>query len=350
MADDRVSFEERRLGLEKSITDATGTSPSNPLTRAISEAAGVGARYGDSVVGLFDPVKSPDGKSWQDMSTGEKAAAVLRRTQAVVGTALGLAGLLQDMADVAFANLTNPIAALLPPFPAATMTMLYVGLPHAHSHPPSLIPPAPPVPLPSLGPIMVGNCVRVLIGGLPAARSGDLGFAPTCCGFMPIFQIKTGSSNTFIGGSRAARMLDICNVCGPPPEKRSLSAAQKALEMLAKVVAPALGIAADLGEAATVSDPAQASAKALAAAMASAQMAADAAAMAVGNMMGKDPCIPPVMSPPSYGAVTLGIPNVLIGGFPMINTLEFAKMALNALKRLAAKMKELAARLVGKSG
>ena len=53
--------------------------------------------------------------------------------------------------------------------------------------------------------------------------------------------------------------------------------------------------------------------------------------------MGTDPCTPPVAGPPSIGAVTLGMPNVLIGGFPMVNIPNPAGPILNALKRLAAK-------------
>jgi uncharacterized Zn-binding protein involved in type VI secretion len=61
---------------------------------------------------------------------------------------------------------------------------------------------------------MVGGCVSVLIGGLPAARAGDLGLAMTCVSFSPPFEIYTGSSKVFIGGSRAARMGDITKHCG----------------------------------------------------------------------------------------------------------------------------------------
>jgi uncharacterized Zn-binding protein involved in type VI secretion len=244
--------------------------------------------------------------------------------------------LLQDMADVGFANLTSSIAAVFPPFPAATLTMMYVGLPHAHSHPPSLIPPAPPIPLPSIGTILYGTCVRVLIGGLPAARAGDLGLAPTCCGFAPFFQIKTGSSNVFLGGARAARMLDICVVCGPA-EPRVASAFAKAMEVIGRVVAPALGVGADALEAAVEVSPAMAAAKAMSAAMGAAQMASDAIALAISAAMGKDPCLPPVMGPPGMGAITLGVPNVLIGGFPMVNIPDPAGPLLNALKRLKPK-------------
>jgi uncharacterized Zn-binding protein involved in type VI secretion len=253
---------------------------------------------------------------------------------------MGAAGVLHDMVDVGFANLTNPIANLLPEFPAATLTMLYVGLPHAHSHPPSLIPPAPPVPLPSIGTIMFGTCVKVLIGSLPAARSGDIGLAPTCCGFAPFFQIYTGSSNVFIGGARAARMLDVCKVCGKG-EGRKMSKIAVAMA--------ALGMAGNVADAATESNAAMATAAGVAAIADAAQLAADAVAIAMTSAMGTDPCIPPVMSPASIGMVTLGMPNVLIGGLPMPNLPNPADAVMGALKRLAAKLKSLAG-LAGKGG
>jgi uncharacterized Zn-binding protein involved in type VI secretion len=320
------TFEERRLALEKRVTDATGIPAANPMTRAVSEMAGVGARYMDGVKGVFDPPTTSDGRGWDKMSTGEKAAAGIRKVQQTAGTIMGATGLLQDMVDVGFANLTAPIAAMFPEFPAATLTMLYVGLPHAHSHPPSLIPPAPPVPLPSIGTIMFGTCVKVLIGGLPAARSGDIGLAPTCMGFAPFFQIYTGSSNVFIGGARAARMLDICKVCGKG-EGRKMSAVGVAMGALGMAAAPS----------------------GLAAAMNAAQLAADAIAMAMTSAMGTDPCIPPVMPPPSLGMVALGMPTVLIGGFPMPNLPNPANALMNALKRMGGKLKSLAS-LAGKGG
>jgi uncharacterized Zn-binding protein involved in type VI secretion len=334
------TFEQRRAALENRVNQATGTDGNNPVTRSVSEMAGVGARYMDSVVGVFQPPQTSDGRGWDKMSTGEKAVAGIQKVQQAAGAVMGAAGVLQDMVDVGFANLTNPIANLLPEFPAATLSMLYVGLPHAHSHPPSLIPPAPPVPLPSLGAIMFGTSVKVLIGGMPAARSGDIGLAPTCCGFAPFFQIYTGSSNVFIGGARAARMLDVCKVCGKGEGRKSSKIG---------VAMAALGMASNIGQAATESDAAMAAASAIAAAADAAQMAADAVAVAMTSAMGTDPCIPPVMSPPSLGMVTIGMPNVLIGGLPMPNLPNPADAIMGALKRLAAKFKRKAG-VAGKHG
>jgi hypothetical protein len=67
--------------------------------------------------------------------------------------------------------------------------------------------------------------------------------------------------------------------------------------------------------------------------MNAAQMAADLAAKAMTKMMGKDPGIPPA----SIGAVTLGMPTVLIGGFPMVNIPNPVDLLLGKLARYKRK-------------
>jgi uncharacterized Zn-binding protein involved in type VI secretion len=115
--------------------------------------------------------------------------------------------------------LSAPFAAIpFPGFPAVRITDKAVGLPHAHAHPPNLIPPAPPVPLPSMGPVIhipfVSGASTVLINGLPAARCGDLGIGIWCGGYFPLFEIFLGSSSVWIEGSRAARLgVDITKHC-----------------------------------------------------------------------------------------------------------------------------------------
>jgi len=54
------------------------------------------------------------------------------------------------------------------------------------------------------GPILPPGCVTVLIGGMPAARVGDMA---TCAG--PPDTIAMGSATVMIGGMPAARMGDI---------------------------------------------------------------------------------------------------------------------------------------------
>jgi uncharacterized Zn-binding protein involved in type VI secretion len=131
----------------------------------------------------------------------------------VVSAITSVMSMPMELMNTGVALATNALAAILPSFPAAYLGSLYVGAPHAHAHPPSLIPPAPPVPLPSMGAITLGTSVKVLVGGMPAARVGDLGMAPTCGGIAPFFTVKLGSSKVFIGGARAARMTDMCTAC-----------------------------------------------------------------------------------------------------------------------------------------
>lgn len=61
-----------------------------------------------------------------------------------------------------------------------------------------------PIPVPHVGgPILGPGCPTVLIGGLPAARVGDMLF---CVG--PPDSIVMGSATVLIGGMPAARMGD----------------------------------------------------------------------------------------------------------------------------------------------
>jgi uncharacterized Zn-binding protein involved in type VI secretion len=298
------------------------------------------------------------------------------KAQRVVGAAAGLAQAPTDFLNDAFARATDGISKALPSFPAATIGSMVLGMPHTHTHPPSLIPPAPPIPLPALGAIMTG-CPTVLIGGMPAARSGDFGIAPTCGSLSPIFAVFTGSSKVFIGGSRAARILDMTRQCGPAPKAGgaagALSKMQKASAAAGKVMggvgklSMAMGVvgaakkivdkhgeaaaanaaaaaaqgaadksadasdgaaaAAADAKAAAVTAGAEASAAILAAAMMGADLAVNAAKTAMGNMMGKDPG-----APMCIGAVMVGMPIVLIGGFPMPSWTDLAK----GLKKLVA--------------
>lgn len=256
-----------------------------------------------------------------------------------------------------FAKATNFIAQALPSFPAATMFSLAVGLPHAHiAHPPSGPPPVPPTPLPPIGPIMLGTCVSVLINSKPAARCGDLGYNPTCCGLPPIFEVFTGSSKVFIGGARAARMTDVTYHCKPVPPagaaargtaaamKTAMKAAmmaQKGAAMAAQaakfagMAAQMAAIAGDAVEAVEADESAMSAAMGMSAGMAAAQMAADAIAQAMGAAMGKDPCVPPG----TLGMVTVGSPNVLIGGFPMPSWMAIAKGLLKLVKGMRKRAK-----------
>jgi uncharacterized Zn-binding protein involved in type VI secretion len=290
-------------------------------------------------------------------STAASVASTIADPGAAVASALGGA------ADEKMSNLVSGMAAAIGEFPAATLLSLALGIPHAHvKHPPSGPPPLPPIPLPPLGPIMLGTNLSVLINSKPAARCGDFGLNPTCAGIVPplsaLYQIVTGSSNVYIGGSRAARSgIDITMHCfNMPSPKISLKLgklagiASKVGKVAGKVTAVAGKVAGVVGTVAGVAgkismatdiassfaaaeandDAAMAKAIAMNTAMMAAQAAADAAASAMTGMMGTDqPCIPPVGTP---GMILDGSADVLIGGFPLPS---FSAIAQGLLKRLS---------------
>jgi uncharacterized Zn-binding protein involved in type VI secretion len=265
----------------------------------------------------------------------------VRKVSAAIDAVKGLPDkLFNDLIETGVAMATNAIAAILPAFPAAQLGSLYVGAPHAHAHPPSLIPPAPPVPLPSMGAITLGTCIRVLVGGMPAARVGDLGMAPTCGGLAPFFTVFLGSSKVFIGGARAARMTDMCTVCSPGQPRPPTSALS--LFLAAKDLADGLETAAETAQ----TDAAMAAAQVLAASMTAAQTVADAVAAAMTAMMGSDPAIPPKLP----GFIMMGAPTVLIAGVPVPATAAMAKWLKNKLKGLASKAKGALSKLGKKLG
>jgi len=67
---------------------------------------------------------------------------------------------------------------------------------------PMVTPGVPPIPHVG-GPVIPPGCMTVLIGGMPAARVGDM---CTCVG--PPDSIVKGSATVLIGGMPAARMGD----------------------------------------------------------------------------------------------------------------------------------------------
>jgi uncharacterized Zn-binding protein involved in type VI secretion len=122
--------------------------------------------------------------------------------------------------------LTAPLGKIpFPAFPAVAIGAAGFGLPHAHAHPPNLVPPAPPVPFPHATlllsiPILSG-AGNTMVAGKPAARCGDLGAEIWCGGYFPFCEIFLGSCNVWIEGARAARVgIDItkhCTFSSPKP-------------------------------------------------------------------------------------------------------------------------------------
>lgn len=285
---------------------------------------------------VIAPLTSDTPPASGDPPTPEPPKNPVRAVADAAGAVMGVLSMPVDLMNNGFAAATSGIAAALPSFPAATMGSLYLGPPHAHAHPPSLVPPAPPVPLPSLGPIMIGCSPTVLLGGMPAARAGDIGMAPTCGGFIPGFEVVTGSSKVFIRGTRAARTLDLCRAC-TKAESTALRAAVMAQITAANAVAMA-NIAANAIDAATGSDADMAAAQGIAAAAGAADMAAGIAAAVMSAMLGSDPGVPPGAT----GMITVpGAPTVLIGGFPMPN---FPDPAQKLIGKLKVKLKSAIAR------
>lgn len=244
--------------------------------------------------------------------------AVSRNVNAV----LGLTGLAFSLLDTGLAMITAGVAKFFPAMPAVTLGCMYMAPPHCHPHPPSLIPPNPvPIPLPAMGQILLPGAVTVLIGGIPAARCGDYGLAPTCGGLMPILEVKTGSSQVFIGGSRAARLTDFAKQCPGPPEPPSIPKPPSLFARAMAAMGPA-GIAAGALSAAASGSTG-----------AAVQAAADAAAMAMGALYGKDPSVPPVIA--MVGMVMPMQATVLIGGFPMPNSMEAIQGLIKGVSLLA---------------
>jgi uncharacterized Zn-binding protein involved in type VI secretion len=148
---------------------------------------------------------APGGQAGRESSEGKGVLAT-------VGAALGAV----VSAEQSLSTLLSGIP--MPAFPAARITDWAFGIPHAHSHPPNLIPPAPPIPLPATGPTIkipyVSGADTVLINNLPAARCGDMGVNIWCGGYFPFYEIFLGSSSVWIEGARAARLgVDMTKHC-----------------------------------------------------------------------------------------------------------------------------------------
>ncbi|HEU5076467.1 MAG TPA: DUF6531 domain-containing protein, partial [Polyangiaceae bacterium] len=184
-------------------------------------------------------------------------------------------------------------------FPAAPIARLgitmHIGTPHGHPHPPSM-----GVPLPSVGVAFLAGSASVLVNGLPALRAGDVGLGLTCGSLAPPFEIVTGASGVYFGGSRVARLgMDLTMHCNPAEPKGAFAIGMG----IAGAVAGAAGAAAQV----SAGNPAAAQVQAT-------QAALDAAAFALGLLRGKDPA-----GPPGIGMLVGSPPNVQAGGPPIPN-------------------------------
>lgn len=279
------------------------------------------------------------------MANGGGPAGPISAVQGFVSNVVSTVTAPVDALNLAVAQATLEVLKFLPKMPAARLyTDLVFQFGHSHPHPPSF-----GIPIPSVGPVLASGCMSVLINGLPSARNGDLGLAVWCGGYFPIFEIITGSSHVFMGGARAARqVMDVTLHCLPDPfggkwgiGKLDIAMAVFGVGMSALNTAAAVEGAIVAQEVASESQgtaDAEAAAAAAAAAgvgagVAAAQLAADAAATAMGLLMGKDPG---VGFP--FGMITMGSPNVLVGGFPMPGWMTILKGLGKLLKPVIRKV------------
>lgn len=177
-----------------------------------------------ALVGLFHTATQPSHSSnmsaipdamsqgWDAVKQSAAKVGQAKGGLATFGAVMGTLQSLEQMLSMAVSGIPFPA------FPAIRVTDMDVGLPHAHAHPPNLIPPAPPVPLPSTGPIIpipfVSGANKTLINMMPAARCGDMGLGIWCGGYFPMYEVFLGSSSVWIEGNRAGRLaVDITKHC-----------------------------------------------------------------------------------------------------------------------------------------
>lgn len=206
-----------------------GNLPIAPVQRTPESTAGtLGALLGRAADRRVDGADDPSGIATAVQASRIVAGAVWGPTGVAVVEgnirALELAGAgIAAMTELEQSLTTACVDSMLPfrpaPLPAVTTGALSFGLPHAHMHPPNLVPPNPvPTPLPSLGPVLpipyLSGASTVLVCGQGAARCGDMGLALWCGGYFPMFEIELGSSSVWIEGMRAARgATDVTSHC-----------------------------------------------------------------------------------------------------------------------------------------
>lgn len=184
-----------------SILDASPAQQGNMLSAATNTQA-------SSVSQVADSISAQARGFGQSIDAIGEADGALETVGATFAMLTGVEQMLSSVLSVI------PFPAL----PALRIADFDIGLPHAHAHPPNLIPPAPPVPLPSMGPVipipLLSGSLNTLINGMPAARCGDMGLGIWCGGYFPMYEVFLGSSSVWIEGMRAARMLvDITKHC-----------------------------------------------------------------------------------------------------------------------------------------
>src|SRR4051812_48783204 len=132
-----LASRERSAALPASTTPA----PPSPL---ISPTGNIAV---DSLAHIVNRAAEP----WQDLPN----QTPVQQVATVVNGVLGILNM--DVAVEAFNMGVGALSSLIPypALPAAVLGMPHIGSPHTHVHPPSLVPPAPPIPLPSIGMVAI---------------------------------------------------------------------------------------------------------------------------------------------------------------------------------------------------
>lgn len=290
-----------------------------PVTPPAPVFATTSSATANAVLSTLDQAVAP----LRELPSSEDGAA--GKVSKAVGGALGVinapAMFIDAAASVGISKLDQFISSKLGIpclFPAVSVARLgvtmHMGTPHTHVHPPSLTPPAPPIPLPSFGVAFLAGSASVLVNGIPALRAGDVGIGLTCGSMAPPFEIMTGAAGVYFGGARVARLgIDITFHCNPAPA--SAAAAAKVAKPFMNVgkAAVAFGAMGAVAQGAGAIEAAERG-NSTAAAVQAAQMALDAAALALSMLRGKDPA-----GPPGVGALISMPVNVVAGGVPTPN-------------------------------
>jgi len=134
------------------------------------------------------------------------------------------------------------------------------------------------------------------------------------------------------GGARARYYAARKNSGGDDAAKRGAALALEIAMNAAMVAGMVAQFAAIVGTAEEASNPmnspAMSAALGMSAGMMATQMASDLVAIAMGALMGKDPCIPPG----TFGAIALNTSDdVMIGGFPMPSWMTIAQGLLKMI-------------------
>ncbi|GAB4319013.1 MAG: hypothetical protein Kow0074_08560 [Candidatus Zixiibacteriota bacterium] len=190
---------------------APGVAVAENLGNATLGAVEAAAAYGVESASWGDMTNSMSAQ-WNAMSENIAKISQAEGFLPTLGATFGALTALEQLISTPFAMIPFPA------FPALRILDMDVGLPHVHSHPPNVVPPAPPIPLPSTGPIIpipiLSGAATVLINGMPAGRCGDMGASIWCGSYFPLYEIFLGSASVWIEGARAGRLLcDVTKHC-----------------------------------------------------------------------------------------------------------------------------------------